>query len=230
MFKRFRMRILVVEDEQNMNYLLKKFLIADGYAVDTCFSGTEAMEFIDCTQYDAVILDIMLPGMNGIDTMKTLRKNGNDVPILLLSARSTTNDIVEGLDAGADDYLTKPFDFKELSARLRLILRKKVEHRGNVYSCGGLQIDTSLKTVTRDGKSILLSPREYAILLYLLCNKDIVVTREQIVDNIYNIDQEISSNVVDAYIKLLRKKIDNDYDSKLIHTIRGMGYVLKEEK
>lgn len=224
------MRILVVEDEKNMNYVLKKYLINDGYTVDSCFSGTDAMEFIDCTHYDAVILDILLPGMNGLDIMKTLRKNGNDVPILLLSAKSTTKDIVAGLDAGADDYLTKPFDLQELSARLRLVLRKKVEHRGNIYSCDGLELDTSVKTVSRDGKVILLSPREYAILLYLLCNKGIVVTREQIVDNIYNIDQEISSNVIDAYIKLLRKKIDNDYDKKLIHTIRGIGYVLKEEE
>lgn len=223
------MRILVAEDEKNMNYVLRRRLTNDGYTVDSCFSGTEAMDYVECTDYDAVILDIMLPGKDGLEVLKELREKGSDVPVLLLSARNKAEDIVMGLDMGADDYLAKPFDFSELSARLRLILRKKVEHRGNVYSCDGLTVDTSRKMVTRDGKLILLSPREYAILLFLIRNKDIVVTREQIVDNIYNIDQDISSNVVDAYIRLLRKKIDKDFDEKLIHTIRGMGYVLKSE-
>ena len=224
------MHILVVEDEKNMNSVLTRRLTNEGYTVDGCYSGIEAMDFIDCAAYDAVILDIMLPGMDGMELLRNLRKGGNDVPVLLLSAKSETNDIVNGIDAGADDYLVKPFDFAELLARLRLILRKKVEHRDNIYSCGGLKIDTTIKQVTRDGKLILLSPREYAILLFLLRNKDIVVTREQIVDNIYNIDQDISSNVVDAYIRLLRKKVDRDFDEKLIHTIRGMGYVLKREE
>ncbi len=223
------MRILVVEDEKNMNSVLKRRLANEGYTVDGCFSGIDAMDFIDCTTYDAVILDIMLPGMDGMELLRKLREGGNDVPVLLLSAKSETKDIVNGIDAGADDYLVKPFDFPELLARLRLILRKKVEHRGNTYSCGDLMIDTTIKQVTRGGRAILLSPREYAILLFLLRNKDIVVTREQIVDNIYNIDQDISSNVVDAYIRLLRKKVDRDFDEKLIHTIRGMGYVLKRE-
>ena len=224
------MRILVAEDEQNMNYVLKRRLTNDGYTVDSCFTGTEAMDYLNCTAYDAVVLDIMLPEKDGFEVLKELRESGQDVPVLLLSAKSEAKDIVKGLDAGADDYLTKPFDFSELSARLRLILRKKVEHRGNIYSCGGLQIDTAIRQVTRDGKIIQLSPREYSILLFLLRNKDIVVTREQIVDNIYNIDQDINSNVIDAYIRLLRKKVDRDFDEKLIYTIRGMGYVLKSEE
>ena len=223
------MHILVVEDEKNMNSVLTRRLTDEGYTVDGCYSGIEAKDFIDCAAYDAVILDIMLPGMDGMELLRELREGGNDVPVLLLSAKSETKDIVSGIDAGADDYLVKPFDFAELLARLRLILRKKVEHRDNTYSCGGLKIDTTIRRVTRDGKLILLSPREYAILLFLLRNKDIVVTREQIVDNIYNIDQDISSNVVDAYIRLLRKKVDRDFDEKLIHTIRGMGYMLKRE-
>ena len=224
------MRILVVEDEKNMNYVLKKRLIRENYTVDSCFSGTEAMQFLGVASYDAVILDLMLPGMDGMQVLKELRAKKNDVPVLILSAKGGTDDIVKGLDAGADDYLAKPFDFPELNARLRLILRRKVETRGNIYSCEDLMIDTSLKRVTRGGKLITLSPREYAILLYMLRNKDIVVTREQIVDDIYSIDQDINSNVVDAYIRLLRKKIDKDYDSKLIHTIRGMGYVLKKDE
>ena len=224
------MRILVVEDEKNMNYVLKKRLIRENYTVDSCFSGTEAMQFLEVASYDAVILDLMLPGMDGMQVLKELRAKKNDVPVLILSAKGGTDDIVKGLDAGADDYLAKPFDFPELNARLRLILRRKVETRGNIYSCEDLMIDTSVKRVTRGGKLITLSPREYAILLYMLRNKDIVVTREQIVDDIYSIDQDINSNVVDAYIRLLRKKIDKDYDSKLIHTIRGMGYVLKKDE
>lgn len=223
------MRILIVEDEKNMNYVLSKHLANDGYTVDTCFSGAEARDYIECTSYDAVVLDLMLPGEDGLTMLKELRDSGNDVPVLILSAKSETSDIVRGLDTGADDYLTKPFDFSELSARLRLILRKKVEHRTNIYSCGDLRIDTTLMHVTRNGRSILLSPREYAILLFLMRNKGIVVTREQIVDNIYNIDQDISSNVIDVYIRLLRKKIDKDFDDKLIHTIRGMGYILKKD-
>lgn len=223
------MRILIVEDEKNMNYVLSKHLANDGYTVDNCFSGAEAKDYIECTSYDAVVLDLMLPGEDGLTMLKELRDSGNDVPVLILSAKSEASDIVRGLDTGADDYLTKPFDFSELSARLRLILRKKVEHRTNIYSCGDLKIDTTLMQVTRKGRSILLSPREYAILLFLMRNKGIVVTREQIVDNIYNIDQDISSNVIDVYIRLLRKKIDKDFDDKLIHTIRGMGYILKKD-
>ncbi len=224
------MRILVVEDEQNMNYVLTRRLTAEGYTVDSCFNGTEASDYLECGAYDAVILDIMLPEKDGFQILKELRAGGNDVPVLLLSAKSDTRDIVRGLDAGADDYLTKPFDFAVLSARLRLILRKKVEHRGNIYRCGDLKVDSAIRQVTRGDDVIMLSPREYAILLFLIRNKDIVVTREQVVDNTYNIDQDISSNVVDAYIRLLRKKIDNDYGEKLIHTIRGMGYVLKREE
>ncbi len=226
----YMMRILVVEDEKNMNYVLKTRLTKENYTVDSCFSGTEAMEYLDVANYDAVILDIMLPGMDGLEILRKLREEKNDVPVLILSAKSDTRDIVKGLDAGADDYLVKPFDFLELSARLRLILRRKVETRGNVYSCDDLTIDTSIKKVTRGEQTIILSPREYAILLYLLRNKEIVVTREQIVDDIYSIDQDINSNVIDAYIRLLRKKIDKDFDHKLIHTIRGMGYVLKREE
>ena len=226
----YMMRILVVEDEKNMNYVLKTRLTKENYTVDSCFSGTEAMEYLEVANYDAVILDVMLPGMDGFEILRKLRERKNDVPVLILSAKSDTKDIVKGLDTGADDYLVKPFDFLELSARLRLILRRKVETRGNVYSCDDLNIDTSIKKVTRGEQTIILSPREYAILLYLLRNKEIVVTREQIVDDIYSIDQDINSNVIDAYIRLLRKKIDKNFDHKLIHTIRGMGYVLKRDE
>lgn len=221
------MRILIVEDEMDMSRILQTRLEYENYIVDCCYSGTDAKEYLQCTHFDAVIMDIMLPGMNGLEVLKELRASGNQVPVLLLSAKGDTKDIVQGLDAGADDYLVKPFDFRELLARLRMILRKKVEIRGNVYRCGDLELDTNQKVLTRDGERIPLSPREYAIIQYLIRNQGIVVTRQQIVDNIYNIDQDINSNVIDVYIRLLRKKIDAGYDHKLIHTIRGMGYVLR---
>lgn len=224
------MRILIVEDEKDMNRILKTRLTHENYNVDCCFNGREALEYLDLAQYDAMILDIMMPEMDGMETLKTLRAKGYDVPVLLLSARGDTRDIVRGLDAGADDYLVKPFDFRELLARLRMILRKQVGMRGNIYRCNGLELDTNQKLVRREGETIALSPREYAILLYLIRNQGIVVSRQQIVDNIYSYDQDISSNVIDVYVRLLRKKIDDPYEHKLIHTIRGIGYVLKWEE
>jgi len=223
------MRILIVEDERDMNRILQTRLTRENYIVDCCFTGQEAIDFMQLVDYDAVILDIMMPEKDGITALKELRSQGNQTPILLLSARGDTKDIVRGLDAGADDYLVKPFDFRELLARLRLVLRKKVEVRENIYRCNDLEIDTNQKSVKRNGTNISLSPREYAILLYMMRNQNIVVTRQQIVDNIYSYDQNISSNVIDVYIRLLRRKIDDGYDHKLIHTIRGMGYVLRWE-
>lgn len=224
------MRILVAEDEKNMNRILRTRLAHEDYIVDSCYNGREAMEFLACADYDAVIMDIMMPEMDGMEALRQLRAQGKQIPVLLLSARGETRDIVSGLDAGADDYLVKPFDFQELLARLRMILRKKVEVRENIYRCDGLEVDTNLKTVSRDGKQIHLSGKEYAILLYLIRNQGIVVSRQQIVDNVYSFDRDITSNVIDVYVRLLRKKIDNDYDHRLIHTIRGMGYVLKWEE
>ncbi|MBQ6400712.1 MAG: response regulator transcription factor [Firmicutes bacterium] len=221
------MRILIVEDEKDLNRLLEKRLTFEGYITDCCYDGAEVIEYLETAEYDAVILDLMLPGTDGMQVLRTVRSINNQVPVLILSAKSETKDIVSGLDAGADDYMVKPFDFSELLARLRLITRKKVETRENTYRCDGLEVDTNNKTVRRNGVVIPVSPREYAILLYLIRNQGTVLTRQQIVDNIYNLDQDINSNVIDVYIRLLRKKIDVGFDHKLIHTMRGIGYVLK---
>lgn len=221
------MRILIVEDEKDLNRLIENRLTREGYITDSCFDGAEAMEYLRAADYDAVILDLMLPGIDGMQVLRAARGMNNQVPILILSARSDTKDIVAGLDAGADDYMVKPFDFDELLARLRLITRRRVETRENIYRCGGLEVDTNHKTVRRNDIIIPVSPREYALLLYLIRNQGIVVTRQQIVDNIYKLDQDINSNVVDVYIRLLRKKVDVGFEHKLIHTIRGMGYVLE---
>jgi DNA-binding response OmpR family regulator len=177
-----------------------------------------------------MLLDLDLPDMDGMQVLADIRTKGMQVPVLLLSARGDTQTIVEGLDGGADDFLVRPFAFPELLARLRLILRKQVNVRENVYRCDGLEVDTSNRAVFRDGEEIQLSPREYAILEYLIRNQGIVMTRQQIMDNIYNVNDDVSSNVVDVYIRLLRKKIDARYENKLIHTIRGMGYVVKNNK
>lgn len=221
------MRILIVEDEKDLNRLLEKRLTYEGYIADCCYDGTDAVEYLKAADYDAVILDLMLPGTDGMQVLRSVRNTNNQVPVLILSARSDAKDIVSGLDAGADDYMVKPFDFSELLARLRLITRKKVETRENIYRCDGLEVDTNSRSVSRNEVMIPVSPREYAILLYLIRNQGIVLTRQQIADNIYSFDQDINSNVIDVYIRLLRKKIDVGFDHKLIHTIRGMGYVLK---
>lgn len=221
------MRILIAEDERELNRILSKRLQLENYVTDSCYTGTDVLSYLKLADYDALILDIMLPEMDGFTVLKKIRASGNDIPVLILSAKTSTSDIVNGLDEGADDYLAKPFDFRELLARLRLILRKKVEKHENIYRCCDLEIVTTTSRVTRAGKEILLSPREYAILLYMMRNRNIVLSRQQIVDNIYNVDQEINSNVIDVYIRLLRKKVDVGYDTKLIHTIHGVGYVLR---
>lgn len=221
------MRILIVEDEKEMNRILSRRLQLENYITDSCFTGTEALNYLELADYDAVVLDMMLPELDGLSVLKTIRAKGNQVPILILSAKNSTNDIVNSLDAGADDYLVKPFDFMELLARLRLIMRKKAGIHENIYRCCDLEVDTTSMRVSRGGEQISLSPREYNILLFLIRNQNIVVSRQQIVDNIYNISQEINSNVIDVYIRLLRKKIDANYDRKLIYTIHGVGYVLK---
>ena len=175
-------------------------------------------------------MDIMIPKMDGFTVLKKVRSKGIMTPILFLSAKSDVNDIVRGLDLGADDYMVKPFEFKELLARIRMIIRKKVDVHENVYSCGGLVVDCNTCSVNRDGRHIELSPKEYSVLLYLIRNQNIVVTREQIEANIWAFDCNVSSNLVDVYIRYLRKKIDDGFEFKMIQTIRGVGYILKGEK
>ncbi len=224
------MRLLVVEDERDMNRIIVKELESEGYCVDSCYDGESAYDYLCMAEYDGVILDIMVPKMDGFTILKKVRSKGIMTPILFLSAKSDVDDIVRGLDLGADDYMVKPFEFKELLARVRMITRKKVDVKENIYTCGGLVIDCNTCSVKRDDKPIELSSKEYAVLLYLVRNKNVVVTREQIESNIWSIDRYGSSNLVDVYIRYLRKKIDDGFDFKMIQTIRGVGYILKESE
>ena len=221
------MRILVVEDEKDLNSIICSKLVKEGYNVDACYDGQAALDFIEMTEYDGVIMDIMIPHVNGIEVLKIIRANKQQVPVLFLTAKGETQDIVRGLDAGASDYMTKPFEFPELLARLRVMLRTQGGVNENVITCGSLVVDMNNHKAVRDGHDIDLTVREYAILEYLARNRNIVVTREQIRANIWNIDDDVNSNVVDVYIRYLRRKIDDKYDDKLIQTIRGVGYKLE---
>lgn len=224
------MRLLVVEDEKDMNHILVSKLEKEGYNVDYCFDGDAAIDYLTLADYDGVILDIMLPGLDGFQVLKKLRAAGRQTPVLFLSARGDTEDIVRGLDTGADDYIVKPFVFKELLARIKVMTRRKPEIQENIYRCGELTVDYNTHEVTRNGIPITLSPKEFAVLLYLVRNKNIIVTREQIESNIWKLQSEGSSNLVDVYIRYLRRKIDDDFDEKMICTIRGTGYMLKCEE
>ena len=222
------MRILIVEDEPGLNRVLTKHLKNHGYAVDSCFDGQEGADYLRMTGYDLAILDIMLPGQSGLDILKEARALGNDVPILLLTARDAVEDKVIGLDAGADDYLTKPFALEELMARIRMLLRKKTGARTNLYRLADLTVDTGTKRVVRDGQEIILSPKEYGLLECLIMHKGQVLSREQIENHLWDYSYEGASNMVDVYIRYLRKKIDEGFSSRLIHTVRGAGYVMRE--
>lgn len=221
------MRMLVVEDEKDLNSIICSKLVKEGYNVDACYDGQAALDFIEMTEYDGVIMDIMIPHVNGMEVLKTIRANNQQVPVLFLTAKGETQDIVRGLDAGASDYMTKPFEFPEFLARLRVMPRTQGVVNENVIACGSLVVDMNNHKAVRDGRNIDLTVREYAILEYLARNRNIVVTREQIRANIWNIDDDVNSNVVDVYIRYLRRKIDDKYDDKLIQTIRGVGYKLE---
>ncbi|HIQ98255.1 MAG TPA: response regulator transcription factor [Candidatus Scybalocola faecavium] len=222
------MRILLAEDEKDLNRLLTRRLREENYSVDACFNGQEALEYMEGAQYDAVIMDIMMPKMSGLEALKRLRARKNYVPVLLLTAMDSVEDRVNGLDAGADDYLVKPFAFEELMARIRVMLRKPASVQSNVYSVGDLDVHVDTMKVFRGGQEINLSGKEFALLRYMVQNKGIVLSRERLEQHIWNYDYSGGSNVIDVYIRYLRKKIDQGFDKKLIHTIRGAGYVIKE--
>lgn len=221
------MRLLVAEDQKDLNDIITKTLTRNHYTVDSCFDGEEALDYLGMTEYDAVILDIMMPKKNGLEVLKTLRASGNSVPVLLLTARDSISDRVTGLDAGADDYLIKPFAFEELLARIRAMLRKREGRAQNRCQVANLTVDFDTRTVMRDSVPITLSSKEFSILEYLVNNQGIVLSRDRIEQHIWNYDYEGGSNVVDVYIRYLRKKIDDGFEPKLIHTVRGAGYVLK---
>ena len=222
------MRILLAEDEKALNRVITRRLGWEGYSVDSCFDGQEALDYLDAVEYDAVVLDVMMPRVDGFEVVTQMRDRGDDTPVLFLTARDALADKVEGLDLGADDYLVKPFEFDELMARLRVLTRRKSSAKSNTYLCGDLPVDAARHRVTRGDTEIALTAKEYALLEYLIRNKGIVLSREQIETNLWSGDYIVGSNVVDVYIRMLRKKVDADYEDKLIQTVRGYGYVLKE--
>ena len=224
------MKLLIVEDEKRLCQTVAKHLKAEGYAVDFCHDGKDAFDYMAGTEYDAVFLDIMLPVLYGISVLKTMRSQKLKTPVLLLTAKNTIEDKVKGLDSGADDYLTKPFSLEELSARIRVMIRRSgIERVDSQISAGPLTLDTDRKVALREGKEIPLTAKEYAILEYLMHNKGIVLSRDKMMNHIWNYDYEGSSNIIDVYIRTLRNKIDADFEVKLIQTVRGLGYVIKDE-
>ena len=222
------MRILVVEDERDLNLLIQKVLKKAGYTVDGCYDGEEAQLHLMGAEYDAILLDVMMPRKDGYTLVRELREQGVDTPVLFLTARDSVSDRVKGLDLGADDYLVKPFDFDELLARIRAMTRKHAGQRTNRFTAGDLVLDVEQRRVTRAGAEIQLLPKEYSILEYLLRNKGKVLSREQIEDRIWNYEYSGSSNNVDGYMSRLRKKIDGGQIQKLIHTVKGVGWTIRE--
>jgi len=223
------MRILVVEDEPNLNEVISKKLADEKFGVDSCFDGEEVFVYTEMVEYDAIILDIMLPKMDGLQVLKRLRAQGSNVPVLLLSAKGSVEDRVQGLNQGADDYLPKPFAFEELLARIRVMIRQRANYvQSNVFSLADLEVNCDTYEVRRAEEEIVLSGKEFAILEYMIHNVGVVLSREKIEEHIWNYDYEGGSNIVDVYIRYLRKKIDDKYKHKLIHTVRGIGYVLRE--
>jgi len=226
------MRILVVEDEKKINDIIVKTLKQEKYGVDSCFDGEEALDYIFSVEYDIILLDIMLPKKDGFEVIKSIRKKGIKTPVLFLTARDQIEDRVKGLDLGADDYLVKPFAFEELLARIRVVLRKNSvsgEDSGNILKIANLTVDCNKHEVFRDDILIKLSAKEFSILEYMMRNRGRVVSKEKIEEHVWDFDYEGGSNIVEVYIKFLRKKIDNDFSPKLIHTIRRVGYILKVE-
>ena len=222
------MRVLVVEDERDLNRILVKTLAAEGYSADACYDGLEALEYLAGAEYDVVVLDVMMPRMDGMEMLRRMRDGGDDTPVIMLTAKDSVPDRVRGLDSGADDYLVKPFSFDELLARIRVVTRKRTGAVTNVFSIGDLVVDTSAHTVTRGGRPLSLSSKEFALLEYMIRNKGTVLSRESIENNLWNYDYSGGSNVVDVYISYLRRKIDSGSTEKLIHTVWGVGWVLRE--
>lgn len=224
------MRILIIEDEQSLLKIISKRLTENGYSVDPCDNGEDGRYYIQMTQYDCIILDLMLPKVDGLTLLKEIRQKGNSTPVLILTAKSLIEDRVEGLDNGADDYLTKPFSFDELLARIRALLRRQSDNRANDLRFADLTLDVAGHMVKRGDKKIDLTSKEYALLEYLMRNKGRILSRSQIAEHVWNYDFDCSSNIVDVYIRYLRAKVDDGFENKLIHTIRGSGYVLRERE
>ena len=223
------MRILIAEDDKDLNQLVKRRLKEADYSVDSCFDGEEVFDYLLGAEYDALVLDIMMPKLDGLQVLQRLRREGNSVPVLLLTSRDSIEDRVAGLDAGADDYLIKPFAFEELLARLRVLLRKPQMEKSSVLKVGDLELHLNTRQVFRGGKEVVLSSKEFSLLRYMMQNAGIVLSRDKLEQHVWDYDFSGGSNVIDVYIRYLRKKLDDGYDKKYIHTVRGHGYVLKDE-
>ena len=222
-------KILIVEDEKQMADFINLELKHEGYDVDICYDGEQGYENALKTTYDIILLDIMLPKINGMEVCRRLRIK-KDTPIIMLTAKGDITDKVNGLDIGADDYLTKPFEIEELLARIRVILRRKSQatNQSKVIQVANLKLDLEKKQVTRDGKNIELTKKEYELLEYLMKNNGIVISREKIIESVWDYDFVGDTKIVDVFIRYLRSKIDDEYDKKLINTVRGFGYVIQE--
>ena len=223
------MRALVAEDEKDLNKVISKRLSSAGYSVDSCYDGAEAQAFLELGVFDVAILDIMMPIQSGLEVVQNIRQKCITTPVLLLTAKDTVQDIVHGLDLGADDYLVKPFSFEELLARIRVMTRKSAGLRQNLLVVADLVLDIGNRTATRAGKELRLSAKEFEILEYLMRNQGVVLTRKQIEDHAWSFDYAGGTNVVDVYIRYLRKKIDEGHTVKLIQTVRGIGYTIRSD-
>lgn len=223
------MRILIAEDEPDLNQLIKKRLKEADYSVDSCYNGQEVFDYLLGAEYDALILDVMMPKMSGLEVLSRLRREKNTVPVLLLTAKDSIEDRVKGLDAGADDYLIKPFAFEELLARLRVLLRKPTSEKTTVLKVADLTLQLDTRRVFRGDQEIQLSSKEYSLLRYMMQNAGLVLSRDKLEQHVWDYDFSGGSNVIDVYIRYLRKKIDDGHEPKLIHTVRGHGYVLRGE-
>ena len=223
------MKILLAEDEVDLNNVVTRYLKKNGYSVDSVLDGEEALDYLEYSEYDLVILDIMMPKVDGFEVIKKLRDKGNHTSVLMLTARDSADDKVKGLDLGADDYIVKPFDFNELMARIRAVVRRKYGNSSNKLIIGDLILDTSEKSVTRAGKQIELTGKEYEVLEYLMQSKNRILSREQIKEHVWDFDYEGDSNIIDVLIKNIRKKIDIEDGKQIIYTKRGLGYVIKED-
>lgn len=221
------MQILVVEDEPKMAHLLERGLTEEGYQVCVARDGREALDMSEAATFDVIVLDIMLPNIDGLTVARQLRERSNQTPILMLTARDTIPDIVKGLDVGADDYLTKPFSFEVLLARLRAVSRRGPIPRPVFFELADLRVDTASRSVIRQGRVIHLTPREYSLLELLVRNAGRPVTKDTILESVWGFDGEVGENNVEAFVRLLRNKIDLNFEPKLIQTIRGVGYCLR---
>lgn len=222
------MRILLVEDNHRLSNSLKTSLVDEGYAVDQAFDGEEGESLAEITPYDALILDVMLPGKDGIEVCRSLRRAGVNTPVIMLTARDAVEDRVQGLDSGADDYLVKPFAMSELCARLRALMRREAPDKKGELAVSDLTADPATHFVERAGQSIKLTAKEYALLEYFMRHPNQVVTRDMVETHIWSYDFECTSNVVDVYVRRLRRKIDDPFETKLFETVRGAGYRLRD--